>query len=121
MPQGVLVAISIPTFTGQLKKARLATNQANARAAYAAVTTEYMLAYADTAPTGNISYTVSTRKAELDSKAKTADLSTTDISSWTIGTKSASTQLGDKTASAWTVVLDRGGKVSGYLATFPTK
>ena len=33
---GVLVAISIPIFTNNLKKARLATNQANARAAYAA-------------------------------------------------------------------------------------
>lgn len=32
----VLVAISIPIFTGQLKKTRLATNQANARAGYAA-------------------------------------------------------------------------------------
>ncbi len=33
---GVLVAISIPIFNSQLRKARLATNQANARAAYAA-------------------------------------------------------------------------------------
>ena len=33
---GVLVAVSIPIFTNQLKKARLATNEANARAAYAA-------------------------------------------------------------------------------------
>ena len=33
---GVLVAISIPIFTQQLEKAKLATNQANARAAYAA-------------------------------------------------------------------------------------
>ena len=33
---GVLVAISIPIFTAQLRRARFATNQANARAAYAA-------------------------------------------------------------------------------------
>jgi hypothetical protein len=33
----VLVAVSIPIFTAQLKKARLATNQANARAAKASV------------------------------------------------------------------------------------
>ncbi|MBR1856289.1 MAG: prepilin-type N-terminal cleavage/methylation domain-containing protein [Oribacterium sp.] len=38
---GVLVAISIPIFTSQLKKARLATNQANARAAYAAAMAWY--------------------------------------------------------------------------------
>ena len=37
---GVLVAISIPIFTSQLEKARLATNQANARAAYAAATAD---------------------------------------------------------------------------------
>jgi prepilin-type N-terminal cleavage/methylation domain-containing protein len=39
---GVLVAISIPIFNNQLRKARLATNQANARAAYAAVVAEYI-------------------------------------------------------------------------------
>ena len=33
---GVLVAVSVPIFTNQLKRARFATNQANARAAYAA-------------------------------------------------------------------------------------
>ena len=39
---GVLVAISIPIFNNQLKKARMATNQANARAAYAAAVAEYI-------------------------------------------------------------------------------
>ena len=39
---GVLVAISIPIFTAQLRKARLATNQANARAAYAAAMAWYI-------------------------------------------------------------------------------
>jgi prepilin-type N-terminal cleavage/methylation domain-containing protein len=39
---GVLVAISIPIFTAQLEKARRATNQANARAAYAAASAEYL-------------------------------------------------------------------------------
>ena len=34
----VLVAIAIPVFTAQLEKSRLATNEANARAAYAAAT-----------------------------------------------------------------------------------
>ena len=99
---GVLVAISIPIFSSQLKKARLATNQANARAAYAAATTQ----------------TASTGKAVADTTAKTADLSNTDISSWKITDQSASTQLGDKTASEWTVVLDQNGTVTGYLAAF---
>jgi len=117
---GVLVAISIPIFSSQLKKARLATNQANARAAYAAATTQHLLDYDDTTPTGNISYTytVSTGKAVADTAAKTADLSNTDISSWKITDQSASTQLGDKTASEWTVVLDQNGTVTGYLAAF---
>lgn len=39
---GVLAAISIPIFTNQLKKARLATNQANARQAENAVLTKWM-------------------------------------------------------------------------------
>ena len=39
---GVLVAISIPIFTAQLKKARLATNQANARSAMSAAITCFL-------------------------------------------------------------------------------
>lgn len=39
---GILVAISIPVFTAQLNKARLATNQANMRAAKAAAVAAYL-------------------------------------------------------------------------------
>lgn len=39
---GVLVAISIPIFTTQLKKARLATNKANARSALSAAMAEFI-------------------------------------------------------------------------------
>jgi len=39
---GVLVAISIPIFNNQLRKARLATNQANARAAFSAAEAAYL-------------------------------------------------------------------------------
>lgn len=38
---GVLVAISVPIFTSQLKKARIATNQANARIAKSVALAEY--------------------------------------------------------------------------------
>ena len=38
----VLVAISIPIFNNQLKKARFATNVANARAAYAVAIAQYI-------------------------------------------------------------------------------
>ena len=39
---GVLVAISIPIFTSQLKKAKRATNLANARSLYAELTADYL-------------------------------------------------------------------------------
>ena len=39
---GVLVAVSIPIFTNQLRKARFATNVANARSAYAATMAAFM-------------------------------------------------------------------------------
>lgn len=39
---GVLVAVSIPIFTGQLGKARIATDQANVRAAKVAAVAEYL-------------------------------------------------------------------------------
>lgn len=39
---GVLVAISIPIFTGQLEKARDAVSIANIRAAYAEASTQYL-------------------------------------------------------------------------------
>jgi len=39
---GILVAISIPVFTAQLKKAKDATNVANARSIYAQLTADYL-------------------------------------------------------------------------------
>lgn len=121
---GVLVAISIPIFTSQLKKARLATNQANARAAYAAATTQYMLDYDDTTPTAGVSYvyTVSTGKlGDVKTTAGTATITKTDISSWAEGDKAGTTALGDKTATSWEVVLTADGSISGYAPTFPSK
>ena len=38
---GILVAVSIPIFTGQLRKAKVATNKANIRAARAAAIAQY--------------------------------------------------------------------------------
>ena len=39
---GVLVAVSIPIFTAQLRKAKIATNEANVRAAKAAAVSAYL-------------------------------------------------------------------------------
>lgn len=126
---GVLVAISIPIFTSQLKKARLATNQANARAAYAAATTQYMLDYADTTPTSetvNFVYKVSEGTGSFSKDAANADLtakaadakSSSDISKWEIDTTSGGKKLGDETAKTWSVVLNKDGTINGYLAAY---
>lgn len=119
---GVLVAISIPIFTGQLAKARLATNQANARAAYAAATTQYMLDYKDTVPaTDEVTYVYENAKgAGSFGTAATADITgdKVDISKWDVDTTSATKKLGDATAKQWSVVLNKDGSVKGYLAAY---
>ena len=82
-----------------------------------------MLDYADTAPTAGVSYTYDCSKGTgtFDATAADADLKEKDISKWTITSQSGSTNLGDATATGWTVVLDKEGAVSGYKATWPTK
>ena len=56
---GVLVAISIPIFTGQLEKAREATDAANIRAAYAAVSTDMLLDSKETEDANGVKYDAS--------------------------------------------------------------
>ena len=113
---GVLVAISIPIFTMQLKKAHLATNQANARAAYAA-TVAGLLDKEYTAGTGV--YTVDTAKCSVDGESGTyAATGTTAIppQAWIISgsagtSKWLNTSLGSKTYGTWTVSIGSDGKV----------
>ena len=116
------MAISIPIFTGQLQKARLATNQANARAAYAAATTQYMLDYKDTVPaTDEVTYVYENAKGTGSfGTAATADITgdKVDISKWDVTTSSGGKELGDATATKWSVVLNKNGSVKGYLATY---
>lgn len=100
----MLVAISIPIFTAQLKKARLATNQANARAAYAEVAAT-QLTEGKTSYTGT--YSVATAKLTSGGTAATA----TAIQTWGVSTKVGSVTLGDNTASKWTVSIDKDGNV----------
>lgn len=117
---GVLVAISIPIFTSQLQKARLATNQANARAAYAAVEAQYLQ---DDTKHGDYTYTTTDGKI---AKAATNDGTTalakagtetlTDISSWTTDTKVGSDTLGSKTFKKWTLSVDNDGSITTYKA-----
>ena len=112
---GVLVAVSIPIFTAQLRKARLATNQANARAAYAAATAA--LLDNDTNGSdqgkegGTYVYTVST--ASVGAWADyTSQTETTAISEWTVDSNSTGVTLGNKVAATWTVAISKDGVVS---------
>lgn len=109
---GVLVAVSIPIFTSQLRKAKLATNQANARAAYAAVVAG-QLEKGYTA--AEATYTVST--AKIGSVKKLADTATVTatkaIDAWSVDNKSIASKgtLGDITVASWKVSIDKNGNV----------
>lgn len=107
---GILVAISIPIFTSQLRKARLATNQANARAAYAAATAA-LLDSQETETQGNFTYTVAT--ASVGTRDDYSVLGTTSaIQSWTVDTEINSKKLGDAVATSWEVAIKSDGSVS---------
>lgn len=126
---GVLVAISIPIFTSQLRKARLATNQANARAAKAAIVAEILDASTDTtsvhnAYTGNYdnvtytyTYNVSTAKAAKSDTAAT-DASNVDIAKWSVDTVINGNKMGDKVAISWTYTIDSTGDVKGITCAY---
>lgn len=87
----VLVAISIPIFSKLVQKARLAANQANARAAYAAVAAEYITNNPSEMEPGRetyYTYDASTGKIDnnYDSHYVVVDRWGTTPSSWTIST-----------------------------------
>jgi prepilin-type N-terminal cleavage/methylation domain-containing protein len=71
---GILIAISIPIFTGQVRKACVATNKANIRAARAAAIAQY---YIDEAA-GKFPNSVSHAYYHYDIKSGTIDLSMTE-------------------------------------------
>ena len=103
----MLVAISIPIFTAQLEKSRVATNQANARNAYAAVSAELL---AQSKSEGSGTYVVSTGKLKAAvSDSTTAGSINTATDAWTSTTE---TDLGKKTAKEWYVAIDSTGSVS---------
>lgn len=111
---GVLVAVSIPIFTSQLKKARLATNQANARAAYAAVVAELL---DEGKSAGQAEYTVATAKVGTTSDPAASNLTITAApQAWGYeeGTNVTyvNAALGNKTATGWKVNIANDGTVS---------
>lgn len=112
---GVLVAISIPIFTAQLRKARLATNQANARAAYAAAVAAEL--DKDGSGTGGAiySYVVDTAVATKETSSGGTAI-TGAISDWTVSTG----DLGNKVADKWYVTLaDTGASFSAEYPSSP--
>ncbi|OON84887.1 hypothetical protein BXO88_15030 [Oribacterium sp. C9] len=116
---GVLVAISIPIFTQQLKKAHLATNQANARAAYAA-TVAKMLEEEKTS--GRYVYTVATAKLGAYADSTGDGDAAVSPNDWSYDTGSTATykvaKLGTDTATAWTIDIDATGNIK-YTPTWP--
>lgn len=123
---GVLVAVSVPIFTNQLKKARLATNKANARAAYAAAMAWYMDNYntddEDNRTSGT--YDVKTGKFEggMNGSAPATNLNIDerDIAKWTEDTSATrgKKNLGDKVFSKWDVYWTSAfdGTIDSYTA-----
>ena len=104
---GVLVAISVPIFTAQLKKATVATNQANARSAKAAAVTAYLEEETHSADL-TISYTVASGQSTNATAAGSAiDM---NIPSWNASTTGAA----DATHKFWYVT---GGKDSGEVTS----
>ncbi len=109
------MAVSIPIFTAQLRKARLATNQANARAAYAAATAALLdnttNGSASGEEGGTYTYTVSTATVGTWSKY-VAQKETKAISEWVVDEKGTGITLGNTVAKTWTVAISSAGAVS---------
>ena len=114
--RGVLVTISIPIFTSQLAMARLATNQVNARAAYAAVEAQYLQ---DDTKTGDYTYNVSDGKLATTASTSRTEITGADatyISGWTTSTAVGDSTLGKTTYKTWTLTVGTDGTITAYKA-----
>ena len=109
---GVLVAISIPIFTGQLEKAREATDAANIRAAYASVSTDVLLDPQNATEDANgVTYdkVKKTYTATVAATQKEAGWQTDSIKNDGIGGQKVAAQVG----TSWTITGDVAtGKVA---------
>ena len=103
---GVLVAVSIPIFTSQLRKAKLATNQANARAAKAAAVSDYLT---DSSKT-SINYNA--KAGTVGGTGGATEAPSADITAWT-----AEGAMGDDSYMNWTITLGSDGAVSSIKYT----
>ena len=104
---GVLVAISIPIFTGQLEKAREATDQANIRSAYAVASAAALTDedWKTTSPKTDNTFTnyTYTKAADNDSTwAITVKATQTSTSNGTNGWANGKPNIGGKDVDAGT-------------------
>ena len=98
---GVLVAISIPIFTSQLEKARVATDEANVRSWYAEQVADYLTADDSTTYTWPTAYDGPTLVAKGASATPTSTAATTDADAkfyvvYSADYKSTSITIGQK-------------------------
>jgi type II secretory pathway pseudopilin PulG len=126
---GVLVAISIPIFTSQLRKTRVAVNQANARAGEAAAYAAYLedpsydiIAYDIRSGRVKKSKSTSTTIADdLDIKSYSPDANKvpTDISLWNVNTALATNEaykFGDYYFYRYIYTFDNNGSITKIQA-----
>jgi Tfp pilus assembly protein PilE len=122
----VLVAISISIFSKLVQKARLAANQANARAAYAALEAEYITNNPSAMDSGRETYyTYDTSTGKIDivnrygSHYNCVGGDMTTPSSWTISTRIGGHwdwTLGKHVYDKWGLVVNNvSGKVREYM------
>ena len=100
----VLVAIAIPVFTGQLEKAREATDLANIRSAYGEVVSKYL--------TDGKAYTATVVAKQTKEGWETTG---TDLLGLTLASDATSTETalgGKKNPNSWTVEIDTEGTVT---------
>lgn len=141
----VLVAISIPIFHAQLRKARLATNQANGRAAFSAAEAAYLdyvaehgsikannsssnkhntvtYSYFPAAGKGILNMSVNGWWIVDDNDHGNAIYTNTDVSGWNVDTQvSGDLKIGDRVAEIWTVHMDPdSGAIKRYYCAYPT-
>ena len=125
----VLVAISIPIFTSQLKKARVAVNQANARAGEAAAYAAYLedpsydlIAY--DIRSGKVAKSKSTStdiavKLNISSYSSSANVVSNDISSWNVNTElteNTAYKFGDYYFYRYIYTFDKDGTITKIQA-----
>ena len=114
----MLVAISIPIFTNQLKKARLATNQANARSGYAACIGAWLDNNAASTGKGfSYDYYVKTGLNQSPGGEGTGTC-TVRIEDWKIDTVIGPNgfKAGDKIATRFSLYFDKDGKLTSVTA-----